>query len=163
MTLPYQFFCEIRNDPFGAAVELGRHAFAQGSDLSDFHQHNLLDMSEALTMKMRGRTAPRGRHPIYDRLSRVQYPLIPKSVLEARAKPATDLGGSHLGEIVLRKPTIPLRTSMPVSRAIKSGIATWPLNLAIRGLPWERSHLFHSAVFSGNNVPNRYAGKTLRL
>ena len=51
MTLPHQFFRQVGDDPFGAAVELGWYAFTQRRDLGNFHQHNLLDMSEAMTMK----------------------------------------------------------------------------------------------------------------
>lgn len=33
-----EFFTEVGNDPFRAAIEPGRHAFHQGRDLGDFHE-----------------------------------------------------------------------------------------------------------------------------
>ncbi len=79
VTLPHQFFRQVGDDPFGAPVELRRHALTQRSNLGNFHQHNLLNMSEAMTMKTRGRTAPRVRF-IYERLHRVQYLVAPQSI-----------------------------------------------------------------------------------
>jgi hypothetical protein len=37
MALPDEFFGQPGNDPFRAAIELGRNAFHQRCDLRDFH------------------------------------------------------------------------------------------------------------------------------
>ena len=34
---PHQLVCQIRNDPFGSAIEPRRHAFHKGRDLRNLH------------------------------------------------------------------------------------------------------------------------------
>ena len=42
VALTDQLFGQIGDDPFGAAVEPGWHAFVEGRDLGDFHRQDLL-------------------------------------------------------------------------------------------------------------------------